>query len=80
MDDFKILSDIQEHYQQGLVDRVQVTKCCDHESIQNELKDGKRWMRFATAGKKQRVLYYITISKARVKRPCLARAYFMLHK
>jgi hypothetical protein len=48
MDDFKMLNDIQE---QCYADRVVKTVCCERETIDKELKDGKRWMRFATAGK-----------------------------
>jgi hypothetical protein len=48
LDNFKILNDIQEQYH---ADRVAVTVCCERETIEQELKDGKRWMRFATAGK-----------------------------
>jgi hypothetical protein len=48
LDNFKILNDIQEQYH---ADRVAVTVCCEPETIAQELKDGKRWMRFATAGK-----------------------------
>jgi hypothetical protein len=48
LDNFKTLNDVQEQFH---ADRVAVTVCCERETIEQELKDGKRWMRFATAGK-----------------------------
>jgi hypothetical protein len=47
LDNFKILNDIQEQHH---ADRIDKTVCCERATIEQELKDGKRWMRFATAG------------------------------